>query len=369
MDLEQGGETAIDEILEAQSHICSHIFSFINPMALKCAVQLGIPDAIHRHGPNPMPLSQLVSALQLSPQKTPHVYRLMRLLVHLGFFVMQKLSQNGEQEKEEEGYVLTNSSRFLLKDNPLTLTPFVLSMLDPGLVEPWRFLSASFQSSDDHRTAFDMAHGTPFWEFMASRQKDSDVFNAGMASDAKLVIGVLLEKYKGVFEGLGSVVDVGGGTGALAKAIAEAFPQIECTVLDLPQVVADFKGNGKNNLNYVGGDMFEAIPPANALLLKWVLHDWSDEGCIKILKKCKEAITEHGKKGKVMVIEMVVGNKKMDDKVVQTQLFFDILLMTMLVGGRERSEEEWAQIFYASGFSDYKIFPILGLRSLMEIYP
>lgn len=63
------------------------------------------------------------------------------------------------------------------------------------------------------------------------------------------------------------------------------------------------------------------------------------------------------------------GNKKMDDALfVQTQLCFDKLMMTM-VGGKERSEEEWAHLFYKAGFSDYKIFPILDLRSLIEIYP
>ncbi|XP_038888483.1 trans-resveratrol di-O-methyltransferase-like isoform X2 [Benincasa hispida] len=277
MDLKDEKMTVFEsnnDLLEAQAHIWNHIFDFINSMSLKCAIQLGIPDAIHRHGPNPMPLSLLVSSLKLHPNKTQFIYRLMRLLTYSGFFALQ-----------EEGYMLTNSSRLLLKDNPLTLTPFLLSMLDPLIIEPWQLFSACFLNDD--KTLFDTAHGMSFWEYVGGRPKDNDVFNAGMASDAKLVMSVLLGKYKGVFEGLGSLVDVGGGTGTMAKAIAEAFPQTVCIVLDLPQVVANMKDN--ENLKYVGGDMFEAIPPADALLLKSTSTTYQKQNQnIKKKKKKKE---------------------------------------------------------------------------------
>ena len=52
----------------------------------------------------------------------------------------------------------------------------------------------------------------------------------------------------------------------MAKAISEAFPHIDCTVFDLPHVVSNLQGS--KNLKYVGGDMFEAVPPADAVLLK-----------------------------------------------------------------------------------------------------
>ena len=71
---------------------------------------------------------------------------------------------------------------------------------------------------------------------------------------------------KGVFEGLKPFVDIGSGTGTVTKAIADTFPDIECTVFDLPHVVADFQGS--KNLKYVGGDMFEAVPPADAVFMK-----------------------------------------------------------------------------------------------------
>ena len=88
----------------------------------------------------------------------------------------------------------------------------------------------------------------------------------GMASDDRLVTIVLIRECKEAFKGLNSLVDVGGGTGNMANAIADAFPLMECTVFDLPHVVAGLQGNG--NLKYVGGDMFEAVPAADAVLLK-----------------------------------------------------------------------------------------------------
>ena len=75
-----------------------------------------------------------------------------------------------------------------------------------------------------------------------------------------------------------------------------------------------------------------------------------------------------GKEGKVIIIDMVREDEKRDDESVETQLFFDMLMM-VLVTGKERNEKEWAKLIFSAGFSDYKITPVLGLRSLIEIYP
>ncbi|CAN1152531.1 Probable O-methyltransferase 3 [Linum perenne] len=168
-----------------------------------------------------------------------------------------------------------------------------------------------------------------------------------MASDARLVTKVLVNECRHVFEGLGSLVDVDGGTGTVAKVIAGGFPVMECTVLDLPHVVEGPENGG--NLRFVGGDMFVEIPA-------WILHDWSDEECGR-------------EGGKVIIIDMKVENQKAnnDDK-IEIQLFFDMLMMILVIG-RERDEKEWAKLFVDAGFRDYKITPILGLRSIIEVYP
>lgn len=102
--------------------------------------------------------------------------------------------------------------------------------------------------------------------------------------------------------------------------------------------------------------------------MKWILHDWNDEECMKILKNCKEAISKKGKRGKVIIIDVVIGNEKGDSESIETKLFYDLEMMALL-GGKERDEKEWAKLIFSVGFSNYKITPVLGLRSLIEVYP
>ncbi|TVU51111.1 hypothetical protein EJB05_02518, partial [Eragrostis curvula] len=109
--------------------------------------------------------------------------------------------------------------------------------------------------------------------------------------------------------------------------------------------------------------MMEFIPPADALLLK---HDWSDDDCIRILKRCKEAISTRGPKGKLIIIDTVVGSAA-SKQTLEAQLSIDLSMM--LVGGKEREEEQWSRMFMDAGFARYKISPILGPRSLIEVYP
>ncbi|KAJ0435583.1 putative plant methyltransferase dimerization, O-methyltransferase COMT-type [Helianthus annuus] len=80
----QEAEEHSRHLLHSQAHIWNHIFSFINSMTLKCAIQLQIPDIINRHGA-PMLLSELVEALPINKGKSSFVYRLMSILVHNGF--------------------------------------------------------------------------------------------------------------------------------------------------------------------------------------------------------------------------------------------------------------------------------------------
>ncbi|CAK8537911.1 unnamed protein product [Lathyrus sativus] len=354
----KNGDNVSSNLLNAQSHIWNHIFNFINSMSLKCVVDLGIPDIINNYG-KPMSLSKLISSLPIHPSKKPCIYRLMRIMTHSGFFSQQNVTEN---ELEIE-YTLTDASRLLLKNNPKSVAPFVQAMLSPIMTNPWQQMSTWLKNEES--TAFETIHGEYFWEYAAHDPILNRLFNESMACDAPLVSDLLIEKGKGVFDGLESLVDVGGGTGNLGKALAKSFPQLEYTVFDLPHVVDGLQGT--DNLSYVGGDMFQEIPQAHAILLKWILHDWNDKECVSILKKCKESLEKKGKEGKVIIIDMVVDNQHTNEK-FETQLFFDMLMMVMQTG-KERTEKEWVKLILSAGFSDYKITPILGLRSMIEIYP
>ncbi|KAM7271659.1 hypothetical protein ACFE04_030873 [Oxalis oulophora] len=236
----------------------------------------------------------------------------------------------------------------------------------PSFLKSWESLSTWFKNDDP--TPYYTAHKKLIWDLFGDDPKANKIFNDGMASDCHFVASILIKKCGGVFEGLKSLVDVGGGTGTMANVITQAFPDLKCIVLDLPHVVANLKDD--NNLKFVGGDMFKEIPSANAVLLKFILHDWNDGECVQILKNCKEAITKNdNKEGKLIFIDTVIGS--ISDEIegsLDLQLLLDVGMMA-LVTGKERTEEEFAKIFKDPGLNNYKIYPILGARSLIEVFP
>nr|Q6VMW0.1 RecName: Full=8-hydroxyquercetin 8-O-methyltransferase; AltName: Full=7,8,4'-trihydroxy-flavone 8-O-methyltransferase; AltName: Full=8-hydroxy-flavone 8-O-methyltransferase; AltName: Full=Flavonoid 8-O-methyltransferase [Mentha x piperita]AAR09600.1 flavonoid 8-O-methyltransferase [Mentha x piperita] len=361
------GISSKQELLEAQAHVWNHIYSYINSMSLKCAIQLGIPDAIHKHG-NPITLSQLADALNINKAKSHGLFRLMRILVHSGFFdkVKVKVKVEGEDEEEEEdAYSLTPASRLLLRSEPLSVAPFALAMSDPVYTETWHHLSEWFRN--DAVAAFDTKYGMTFPEYAVADDRLNVLFNEAMACDAGFVNSILTTECREIFDGLESMVDVGGGTGATAKGIAAAFPGMECTVLDLPNVVGGLKGS--ENLSFVSGDMFDFIPHADAIFMKFILHDWNDEECVKILKKCKEAISRSNNScRKIILVEIVMEDEKETHEATETKLFFDMQMLAIITG-KERSEKEWGKLFFDAGFTNYKITRVLGLRSVIEVFP
>ncbi|XP_011077108.1 chavicol O-methyltransferase-like [Sesamum indicum] len=361
MALQNGDQLSTEQLLHAQAHVWNHLFSFISSMSLKCALELGIPDIIHNHA-KPITLSELVHALPIPAGKSHFVYRLMRILIHSEFFVRVA---DGDDDGEEH-YWLTPASLLLLRNSPLSMTPFFQLMLDPVMMKPFDHIS-EWLGSEKHSSAFELVHGRSLFEYVGQEAGLNKLLNQATSSDSRLFTHVLLRDYKQVLEGITSLVDVGGGTGTTAEAIAEAFPDMKCFVLDLPHVVGGLKGT--NNLTYIAGDMFEAIPSVDAVLFKWVMHDWDDESCLKMLKKSKEAIGGKDKTGgKVMIVDMVLDVNGRDNKEMETCFFFDIALMPYLTG-RERTEKEWAKLFFDAGFTNYKITPAFGLRSLIEVYP
>jgi len=229
-------------------------------MSLKCAVELGIPDAIHNHG-KPITLPELLSALSISPAKATHMRRLMRMLTHSGIFARS----DADDDSYDEVYSLTPLSRLLVGNNgSASLSSLVVVALHPVLMNPFQSMSTWFKS--DEPTPFFVEHGCNIWEMTARNPQFNKVFNEGTASDAKFLMDVLLKNCGHVFDGVRSLVDVGGGTGSVAIAISEAFPDIKCSVLDLPQVINDTIEKGA--ADFIAGDMFDYIPPADVVFLK-----------------------------------------------------------------------------------------------------
>ncbi|XP_042486940.1 (R,S)-reticuline 7-O-methyltransferase-like [Macadamia integrifolia] len=250
------------------------MFSFAESMALKCAVESRIADIINSHG-HPITLQEIAASIDSPSLDVDCLARVMRLLVRKRIFTS---SQPIADDIKETVYGLTNSSKWLLRDSSSSapsLAAMVLAEDHPWLMAPWHCLTKCVQEGG---VAFTKAHGCQIWD---------------LACTSKVVLEVVLSTYREGFAGIGSgsvVVDVGGGTGMAVAEIVESHPHIKGINFDLPHVVVtapQYPG-----VSHVGGDMFVSIPKADAHFLKWVLHDWSDENCINILKNCWKGLPE-----------------------------------------------------------------------------
>ncbi|CAL4997572.1 unnamed protein product [Urochloa decumbens] len=356
---EQHGSSDKQALLDAQLQLWQHTLGYVKSMALKAALDLRIPDAIDQHGGSAT-LLQIVTKVTLHPSKIPCLRRLMRLLTITDVFSIQHPTDAGS----ELVYGLTPASR-LLVGSTLNLSPLLNLMLGTIYVSSFFDLGRWFQHEMPDPTLFKMAHGQEIWDLTDHDASFSKLFDNAMAADSSFIMDIMVSKCSDIFQGISSLVDVAGGIGGATQAIIKAFPHVECCVLDLSHVVASAPIGTK--VKYIAGDMFESIPSANAVFLKWVLHDWDDADCIKILRNCKKAIPSKEQGGKVIILDIVVGAGSSEQKNVETQVLFD--LMIMFINGIQRDEQQWKKIIFEAEFSDYKVIPVLGVRSVIEVYP
>ncbi|ESR61132.1 hypothetical protein CICLE_v10015993mg [Citrus x clementina] len=314
---------------------------------------------MHCHG-SPITLPQLASGINSSCPDVhiiPSLTRIMRMLVRKGVFAAHRSSDGSE----ETMYGLTQISKWLLRDSEMSLAPMILFQNSQLLQAPWHHLSQCVQEGGN---AFKKAHGCEMWDFASQNSQFNNSFNKAMACTAKIVMSTLLSHYKDGFDGIRSLVDVGGGTGEELAEIVEFYPHIKGVNFDLPHVVATapvYEG-----VSHVGGDMLNAVPNADAVFMKWILHDWDDEACVRILKNCRKAIPE--KTGKLVLVEIVV---KEDDNDVfgDTAYLFDLCMFAHTRCGKERTEKEWKQILEEGGFLRHNIINLPAVPAIIEAYP
>ncbi|KAJ1703329.1 hypothetical protein LUZ63_003108 [Rhynchospora breviuscula] len=248
--------------------------SYISTFALRCAVDLDITGLIQAYG-RPMPLNELARSIPIPPEKDSMLGRLMTLLVNKGIFA-----------QSEAGYQLTPASELILTEGS-NMGANVRFTTYAEVIKIWSRLSEVLKESGERSLFEKVFDGKNFWEFTKETPEYGKLFDNAMASLSNALMRELIQSYQPIFDGLNNLVDVGGGTGTAVKFIAEAFPRLRCTVFDLPHVVA--KALKSESFDVVAGDMFEKIPPADAIFLKSVLHDWNKEDCVRILKRCKPA--------------------------------------------------------------------------------
>ncbi|XP_078166127.1 trans-resveratrol di-O-methyltransferase-like [Carex rostrata] len=336
--------------------VLNQSLTYISSFALKCAADLDISGRIQAYG-RPMPLNELARSIPISPEKDMMLGRLMALLVQKEVFA-----------QDEAGYMLTPVSKLLLTEHS-NMGAFARYITQPPFTKVMCAMSEWFKEGATGSTVYMMANdGKPSWDLFKENPELGKLFNEAMTSRCKQQMRDFVKSYPHIFDGLNSLVDVGGNTGTAVKIIAEAFPLLRCTVLDLPHVVAEANLED-DSFNVVAGNMLEKIPPAEAFLIKNVLHDWRDEDCVGILKRCKEAIKPRKDGSKVIIVDIIQDFKNNNPKATETGHLFDILMMSCH-GSKERNKQEWHEIILGAGYSGYKIHPTqLGVDCVMELYP
>lgn len=348
-------KTSPDLILKGHAEILQHMFSFADSMALKSAVELHIADIIHSHN-SPITLTQIASAISSTSPDITYLGRIMRFLVRRNIFTVHPPSDGAGETR----YGLSYKSRWILHGTQKTLVPLLLMENHPQAMAPWHCFS---QCVKEGGVAFEKAHGVEIWEFASRNPEFNKLFNDGMACTAAIHIESILQGYKDGFGSIGSLVDVGGGTGEMIGQIVKSHPHIKGINFDLPHVVSTAPVH--HGVSHVGGDMFQAIPNADAIIMKWVLHDWGDEDCVKILKNCRKSVPP--KTGKVIIIDLVLRPDR-DDTLNDLGFAFDLLMMAHSSGGKERTELEWKQILEGGGFPKFKVITLPSTMSIIEAY-
>ena len=238
----------------------------------------------------------------------------------------------------------------------------LMSAID--LYQTWAHLGHSVRTGE---TATSLLYGTDSWTYRAQHPEQAARFDAGMSENARRRVAAFVATYP--LAGRRTVVDVGGGRGALLAGITRANPSVDGVLFDLPHVVAGTPNvlaaaGVADRIEIVAGNFFVDELPAGAdvYVLCMVLHDWGDADAIAIVERCRAAMAADGV---VLLYERVLGDGATRD----WEPYFSDLNMLQGPGGRERSESEWRDVLAAGGLTLRQVVPTEVGLSILEAAP
>ncbi len=318
--------------------------SYLVSRSVHVAAELGIADLL-RDGPKT--IETLAARLGAHP---PSLRRLLRTLASYGVF----------SEDEQRQFTLTPAAALLQQG---AMRDGVLLCGDvAGDGSWWNAVGALRDSVMTGQPAFECQQGRRFFDYLQEHPDCGTRFDRGMANFATAENPVIAEAYD--FSRCAHLVDVGGGQGGLLGEILARYSTVCGTLFDLPHVLHHSTGFQKNALadrwRTVEGDFFQSVPSGGeAYLLKRILHDWSDEQCVRILRNCAKVMSPTST---LLVIEAVVppGNRSHPAKVMD-------MLMMVFGEGRERSEQEFTALFHQAGLNLHAIIPTQSTLSVLEV--
>lgn len=321
-----------------QDQLMQVVMGKIASKAVGVAAELDVAD---RLADGPKPIARL--ALDCGADADA-LGRMLRTLAAIGIFA----------ETERGVFANTPTSEALRSDVPGSMRAMALWMGNELHWRIWNELGHSIRTGGS--AVEKVGGGRGVFETLAAHPDAHDAFNEAMTALTAMTGRALVDGYD--FSPFERIVDVGGGHGALALMIKDAYPEADVTLYDLPGVVEGAReilaASGRvGQIHTVGGDFFEGVPgPADAYVMKAVIHDWSDERCATILGHCRDGL---GDDGRVVVCEQLItdGPESIPAKMLDLE-------MLVGPGGRERTEEEFAALFASAGLEMTRVVPTAG---------
>lgn len=282
----------------------------------------------------------------------PSLFRVMRMLASMGVF----------REGPGHTFALTPVGALLKTDAPGSMRYTAMMLGDEWTLRAYEHMADCIRTGGDGVTK---AYGKHVFDLLAERPEQSETFQRAMTGGSAMAARAITAAYD--FSGIRRLGDVGGGYGLLLASILERNPEMRGVLFDRPEVVAQVPEsrvaacNGR--LAVEAGSFFERVPEGcDAYIMKNIIHDWGDEHCRTILGLMREALPADGR---VLVCEMVVS----DDPGPTPAKMLDIEMLVMTVGGKERTEEEFRELFAAAGFRLNRVVPTERPICVIEAVP
>lgn len=304
-------------------------------IAISVVAELGVADHLAK---GPKSASDLA---RLSGADEGFLRRVLRFLASEGIFA----------ERDRDVFALTALSEWLRSDVAGSLRPRAVFA---GSKMSWTAWGSLLSSVRTGTSGMEAAFGETLFDHVKSHPEAAATFNSFMAGQTAASVAALLGAYS--FDGIRQIVDVGGGHGALVAGVLQAHPEMRGVLFDMPEVAAKARPLLENagvagRTRVVGGDFFAGLPTGGDLYaLKFILHDWRDAECVRILKNCRAAMAPGGR---VLVIEHIVP----EESGPHFSRFMDINMLVMTSGGRERTERAFARLLDAAGLQLQRSVP------------
>jgi hypothetical protein len=317
------------------------IFGYWKTQILRALASLSIADML---AAQPATLETLLQETRANPDG---LARLLRAAAAIG---MVRFVDNQ--------YASTPMLDVLREDAPASLKSTAIALGAPGHWLPWGRLIEAVMTGEAQSKA---ALGRSAFDYYAHNPEESGQFIKAMQSSSELVQGEVARLLN--THGVKSAVDVGGANGSLLCSLIKANSALKGVVFDLPHSfdsgVAYVARQGlSHQISVESGDFFASFPPADLYLLKFILHDWDDDDCVKILSNCRRAM--HGD-GRIVIIEMRLG--EIGESGLGPLVDVNMLAIT---GGRERTGSEYGQLLAAADLKLTAVTPTMSPFDIIE---